>query len=221
LVFAPASLILTNYFLPLSEALGEYSMSMSMTDELITSTSDLYSNDINYIVSHIEEDETGYWARSLIKTVVSFYEAEVFILKCDLIKFCKEENIFILPEILMFLKDTKYDMKENGDIKEKYNQTTLKTDIKFIFKQFCDLRCFTLKADYSENRWSQLINTINVRNRLTHPKALTSQTVTEIEIEDCIASFEWFNANCTFFISQHSEYLKTKISTLKVLNKFT
>jgi hypothetical protein len=190
-------------------------MSMPMTDELIKSTSDLYIKDINFIASHIEEDETGYWARSLIKTVVSFFEADVFIQKCDLVNFCKEEYINISPEILMFLKNTKYDIRENGDIKQKYNQTTLKADIKFTFKQVCSLKFFTLKFGYSDRRWSQLLKTIDVRNRLTHPKTLADQTVTNSEVEDCVASLEWFFDNSRFFNAQDAESLEVRVRKLQ------
>tara|TARA_R110001599_G_scaffold239169_1_gene438762 strand:+ start:25 stop:588 length:564 start_codon:yes stop_codon:yes gene_type:complete len=184
-----------------------------MTSELIKNTSDLYIRDIQFISSHLEDDDSGYWARSLIKTIVSFYEADIFILKSELVKFCQKKQVNIQPNVLMYLKNMKYDIKDNGDIKEKYYQVTLKADIKFAFKQVCSLKGYILKADYNDSRWSQLVNTIGVRNRLTHPKSLTDQSITKEEIEDCISSYEWFMGNTNFFLTQDAEYYEKIIES--------
>ncbi|MDO7086676.1 hypothetical protein WNY51_06635 [Pseudocolwellia sp. AS88] len=189
---------------------------MSSSAQLFQDMEDLYTVDIDFIASNLDDDKNGYWARSLIKTVVSFYEAQVFTLKNELIEFCDENNISIPPEILMFLKNLKYEIKDNGNIKEKYFQTTLKAEIKFIFNQICNLQNFELKFGYDDVRWSQLLRTIEVRNRLTHPKALNEQVVTKDEVEDCVVSLVWFYDNTTSFIKQHSENLDQQIQNYKV-----
>ncbi len=189
---------------------------MTSSAQLFKDLEGLYAADINFIVNHLGDDENGYWARSLIKTVVSFYEAQVFTLKNELIEFCEENDIRISPDVLMFLKNLKYEIKDNGNIKEKYFQTTLKAEIKFIFNQICNLQNFKLKFGYDDVRWSQLLNTIEVRNRLTHPKALNEQVVTEKEIKDCVESLVWFYDNTTSFLNQHSDNLEKQIQSYKV-----
>ena len=124
--------------------LCEYEMSSSA--QLFKDLKDLYKVDIDFIVSHLDDDKNGYWARSLIKTVVSFYEAQVFTLKNELIEFCCENDITIPPYILMFLKNLKYEIKDNGNIKEKYFQTTLKAEIKFIFNQYVLFKTLNLNV---------------------------------------------------------------------------
>lgn len=188
---------------------------MSTSSDLIKSIEELYCADIDFIVSNLNNDQNGFWARSLIKTVVSFYEAQVHTLKNELIEFCTESETSIPPETLMFLKNTKYEIKENGSIKEKFFQATLKAEIKFIFNQIFLLQSFNLKFGYDDNRWSMLMNTIEVRNRLTHPKNLLEQTVNEIEIENCVQSLTWFYSNISHFIKQHSQNLESQIEIYK------
>jgi hypothetical protein len=187
---------------------------MSSSTQTIKDIKELYQVDIDFIASHLDDDKSGYWSRSLIKTVVSFYEAQVYTLKNELIDFCCENNISISPDVLMFLKNLKYVIKDNGNIKEKYFQTTLKTEIKFIFNEICNLQNFKLKFGYDDVRWAQLLKTIEVRNRLTHPKELSEQTVTDSEIKDCVVSLVWFYDNTTHFIKQHGQNLQTKIIQL-------
>ena len=188
---------------------------MSRSSDLIKDIEDLYRVDIDFIASNLTNDENGFWARSLIKTVVSFYEAQVHTLKNELIEFCGENDILIPPETLMFLKNTKYEIKDNGSIKEKFFQATLKAEIKFTFNQICLLQSFELKSGYDDNRWSMLMSTIEVRNRLTHPKNLLEQTVNEKEIENCVQSLMWFYDNTTHFIIQHAENLESEIEIYK------
>jgi hypothetical protein len=188
---------------------------MSTSSVLIKDIEDLYRVDIDFIASNLKNDANGFWARSFIKTVVSFYEAQVHTLKNELIEFCGENDIVIPPEALMFLKNTKYEIKDNGSIKEKFFQTTLKAEIKFIFNQICLLQSFELKYGYEDDRWSKLINTIEVRNRLTHPKNLLEQTVSEKEIENGVQSLMWFYDNTTHFIRQHTENLESEIEIYK------
>jgi gas vesicle protein len=189
-------------------------MQMSSSTQTIKDIGDLYEVDIDFIVSHLNDDKSGYWSRSLIKTVVSFYEAQVYTLKNELIDYCCENSISISPEVLMFLKNLKYEIKDNGNIREKYFQTTLKAEIKFIFNEICNLQKFELKFDYGDVRWAQLLKTIEVRNRLTHPKELAEQRVTDIEIEDCVVSLVWFYDNTTHFMKQHGQNLQRKVVKL-------
>jgi len=60
-----------------------------------------------------------------------------------------------------------------------------------------------------------LMNTIEVRNRLTHPKNLLEQTVNEKEIENCVQYLMWFYDNTIHFIKQHTKNLESEIAIYK------
>ncbi len=54
---------------------------MSEKSVFSQSMAELVGSDLEFIESHLNNDPYGFWARTLIKTAVSYIEAKLFILK--------------------------------------------------------------------------------------------------------------------------------------------
>lgn len=103
---------------------------------LLGDTSDLYHSEIEFILSNITNDPLGFWSRSLIRLTVTFFESEVFILKKNLLKYCEENKISLTAEITTLLNAKKYEIDDQGKIKEQYLQIKLTNDIKCTNHQY-------------------------------------------------------------------------------------
>lgn len=193
---------------------------------LIKDVSDLYHKDLSFIceqAAKADNNHFDFWNRVFIRTAISLVEAETYLWKVDLIDHCLRYEVVIPPEVLPFLINKKYDVDNHGKIKEKFLQLPLGSDIKFTFDQICKVRNFTLKVSFDDYRWGLLIDSIGVRNRLTHPKELGAQVVTNQERLNCMSAIEWFYFNSIDFTKQSTahkrkicEELKLQIEAIKL-----
>lgn len=195
---------------------------MNDSATLLGDTSDLYHSEIEFVLSNIKNDHLGFWSRSLIRLTVTFFESEIFILKKNLLKHCEENRISLSVQVTTLLNGKKYEIDDQGRVKEQYLQIKLSNDIKFTYAQIINIRDFRLKSEFSDIRWNKIAKTIKVRNRLTHPKKIEDQVVTQDEITECMQAYFWFHENNYYFYQQELDFLeeqnertKSQLSDLK------
>ena len=176
-------------------------------------------SDYKFIENNLNGDSGGFWSRTFIRTTISLIEAELFILKQEILTYCEENSIQLNPELLLLLNNKKYEINSNGQIKERLLQVRLKDDIKFSFSQIGNIKGHKLCKDFEDSGWSKVVSTILVRNRLTHPKMAEDINVSKQEVNDCKHAFKWFIKNLTYFLEQEKddieEQSKMKINELK------
>ncbi|GGY69639.1 hypothetical protein GCM10011613_12480 [Cellvibrio zantedeschiae] len=188
---------------------------MTESNNLLQDTSDLYGDEIIFVLENLRVNPNDFWSRSLIRLCISLFEAEVFILKKNLLKYCKEYNVPIKPEISTLLAGIKYEINDNGKVAERYFQIKMVSDIKFVFDQLRGIRGFTLKNKFSDSRWQCMEKTVKVRNRLVHPKLIEEQIVSEIEVNDCMSAYWWFSENINHIAEQELNFLEQETTNLK------
>lgn len=181
--------------------------------------SEIYDKDIQFVLDHINDDNYEFWRRELIRLSITLFEADVYLLKKDLLSYCNKFNISLNPEIILALQGKKFTIEGSGKLKEGYLPVKLTDDIKFLFNKITEIRGFSLKVDFQDNGWSDLQYTIKVRNRLTHPKSISEQSIEAIEIKKCISSYTWFYSNFNSFLQQHNYFLEKYISRIKMETK--
>jgi len=188
---------------------------MTESNNLLQDTADLYGNEIVFVLENFRANPNEFWSRSLIRLCVSLFEAEVFILKKNLLKYCNEYNVSIKPEISTLLTGIKYEINENGKVVERYLQTKMVSDIKFVYDQLKEIRSFKLKNTFSDPRWQCIAQTVKVRNRLAHPKLIEEQVVSESEVNDCMSAYWWFSENSYHIAEQELNFLEEEKTDLK------
>jgi hypothetical protein len=191
-----------------------------MSEELvpIEKITEILAKDLVFIEAHLGNDPDGFWARTLIKTVGSYVEAEVFLLKQELLRFCEREKIEINPEVDLFLNNRKFELGSNGKLKERIHQARVRDEVKFIFNQISMFKGQEQVAGFEIDGWNKLISTIEVRNRLTHPKSIDDLKVSEQEIKDSDDAFSWFVDNVVGFIRQDRAELERRLKGIKKQN---
>lgn len=164
--------------------------------------------DFKFVESNLNSDFSEFWSRTFIRTSISLIEAELFILKQDLIIYCRDNAIQISPEIALLLDSKKYEINSNGQVKERLLQVRLNDDIRFCFGQIKSFKGYKLYKEFDDSGWSKVISTIAVRNRLTHPKSSEDIVVSNQEVVDCKLAFNWFIKNVVFFLEQDKDEIE-------------
>ncbi len=176
-------------------------MSQPISD-IVQDVADVYRRDINFIIENLERgDETGYWARSLVRTTVSLIEAELYEMKLDILETMdlKQLDDDLTKQALLGRRP---DITDTGELRERENLIPLKNDLKFVLKKKCKIESLEMANDFNSSGWQSVLATIDIRNRLTHPKELEEQTVSDDEVEIAVSAFEWFYQKYSGFIEQ-------------------
>lgn len=162
------------------------------TKRLITDTADLYAREIEFIRGQFSDDPIEYWRRAYIRTTISFFEAQTYLLKNELLQYIEENGTDVLPEIKSLLSGNSYKTNQGGKTRKIIKPMKITDEIKFVFNQICEIKGHVLERSYVESGWNDLIKSVRVRNRLTHPKNLDEQYVTDAEKEQCHSALEWY-----------------------------
>ena len=176
-------------------------------EHLIENVADVYRYELEFLLENIEKNNSDFWSRSLIRTAVAFFESEIYVLKQDLLDYCARSAIQLDPSEVHALKGIRFDLKENGQLAEKPLNATLKSEIKFALNKVCEVRGFYLDESFESVGWQNVLKTISVRHRITHPKVLSDQYVKASEIDECWSAIVWFEQMTGGFLLQEAERL--------------
>jgi len=92
------------------------------------------------------------------------------------------------------LKEEGYTLKESGEVRIVPACLPLKQRVKLTTRIVARLRP-ECHIDFVEKGWQQLLASLDVRNRLTHPKTRLDMDVTETELVTALAGAAWWIIN--------------------------
>jgi len=109
-------------------------------------------------------------------------------LKSDVALF---QNVINPEEAVLLCDDVPY-VNSSGGIKLKSNNLSFITNFKFTFKMIEKVFKIDCNIDYSKTKeWNQLLNTVKIRNTLTHPKPNSILDISDENLKDCALSCQW------------------------------
>lgn len=187
---------------------------MRMDIQLLHSLSDaqkVLAEDLRLIKEALRENvESQCLRRQLIRAFASSLEAHVFYLK-RVVLFIKSAAFTTLlidsklrdaasrfvdmsfrTDELQLLRECNAEVNDSGTIRSSPKFIQVVRNIKFA--QDCYRRALKLstKLDYSNHGWSCLRNTVELRNKLTHPKSSEDLCVRDEDLRSFAAAEEWF-----------------------------
>ena len=136
-------------------------------------------------------DDVEYWKRSYLRSLCTFVEARVYLLKMEL----KAENHLIQnpdysQEMLGFLSGTEWSVGNNGEIKQRNKIISPVEELKAVIKILGSFYP-NLLWDFGSPRWSRVKDLYKSRNALVHPKSPADLFVSDKDIQQ----FELFRAD--------------------------
>lgn len=86
---------------------------------------------------------------------------------------------------------------QNGEAKERTAFYSIRDRMKLVLNLFYGLVMPGDKPDYSNSGWRDLVQSVSVRDRITHPKTIDDYSVSDQEVQILSKGVLWFT-NCIY-----------------------
>jgi hypothetical protein len=152
--------------------------------------------DINECKAYYKKSDSQFCRRMMCRTIFSSIEAIVNHMKqTALLLESDRRNVFSDAERLA-LRDVEYFIEDNGEVKERSARIRFKANLCFALSALAKVNrpSFVLKKD---DGWNALCKSLEVRDRITHPKNADSYLITDDEMEAIGDGWDWFGAAIT------------------------
>jgi hypothetical protein len=144
-----------------------------------------------------KDDENQFWRRTFIRTLFATIEGINYQFKrlALCVADCSALKLDTATETL--LKEESYELKNNGQVKT--SKAKLRTADNLLFSwNIVGVVCeVTNKVDQSGDDWQNFIESIKIRDRITHPKHLEDLNISDSNSETIFRTYFWFESNIT------------------------
>lgn len=146
--------------------------------------------------------------RNLVRSVFAFIEGNAYFLRQMLLKSFQD---VLSPEIQLALAEQQIEISGNGTVKKKAMRAGALNMLKLTFSSFETVLPNLSGVKCAGPDFESLVRSINVRDRLMHPKSARSLTVSDEEIRDIAQAFVWFGLMLMNIIKAANAALKEKV----------
>jgi hypothetical protein len=145
--------------------------------------------------SYLDNNPHSQFARrTYIRSIFSCIEGTIWILKdvCFNAKPIKGKRTMSVAEYAL-LKEESFELKNSGEPSTSAKFLRLPDNIKFTFKTINKLFRSEIDLKIDKKDWTDFLESLEIRHRITHPKKAISFVITDKEIERCKNTSSWFN----------------------------
>lgn len=136
-----------------------------------------------------------FWGRTEVRMVFAQLEGLTHSLKQAALDVSQITGVALTPEEVLLLQEKEYDLRQNGAINEKSARLRTLPNFLFAFKTFAKVCGVNHQLNLGGREYQQLQNALDVRDRLTHPRSVTSLEVTHEELGAMFAALTWVYSN--------------------------
>jgi hypothetical protein len=171
--------------------------------------------DVDLAISDLKKSDEQYLRRSTIRTIGSAIEGIIFHLKKIALS---QANTF--PDLYSelekaALREETYSINDNGQVQVRPMLLPTKTSIKLIIKMVDKKKKFLHEKSFNNTGWDELISSIEIRNKITHPKNISDLNITKKDINQALKAFNWTLALALRTGAVISENMEDRIASLK------
>lgn len=154
-----------------------------------------YHNELVDLQKLISFKEANTWNRNYIRTFVSLVEGISYRVRQNLLEKGTQNLITLDIEEIIILKEKLVELNNKGIIKIRDKFFPFESMFLFTFKIYARVhkKENLLKNELSKIGYSKLKNVVEIRNRITHPKAKMDVDVSGHEVKLADDAFEWFH----------------------------
>ncbi len=136
-----------------------------------------------------EDIESHLRRRVFLRTIASDIEGLINMLAYLLVSTPKN----LSTAEFSILNETQYELKENGEPKEKEKYYSCVAKWRLIVKIMeRSLGIEHWEVDFTDYDYNNFKNIFKIRNRITHPKIESSLNIEDTEMENCVNGYRWF-----------------------------
>ena len=161
-------------------------------DELLR-VSSVLRDDVTSLLDAFSEDWLSQpMRRSLVRASWAHIEGTVFATKRLLLRACDLGSVDLFSEEREFLSELLIVVDSAGNAKLHSKWFDTLENIKKTFKLAVSHFDLDWKPDFGTGGWQQLIQLLDIRHRLTHPKSAEQLDLTDSEVGTYRNGFAWF-----------------------------
>lgn len=139
-------------------------------------------------------DPSEFNKRTLIRTCAALVEGLSYQLRQVTLATLKETNLLSDGE-LAILQETKHQLSEQGQVKEKGNFQSTLPMLLFTLRVFAKNHGASFSPNTSDNGWNSLRNAFALRDRLMHPKSFEDLHVSDEAGAEFTAGIQWWDSS--------------------------
>lgn len=152
--------------------------------------------------------------RELIRTVFSGIEGLNWKLKQDVFEHADSIAKLSIHEMAALREET-YSLDDRGIVKTQPRFFPLPSAIRMVINIVKRYRP-GYEVDFNHVAWSNLKVSIEVRNRLVHPKDKSDLAVSDEEVKKCLSAFMWLLALVVEVLQETNIHMKELNETLQL-----
>jgi hypothetical protein len=138
----------------------------------------------------VKNEDTQTHRRDLVRTVFAAIEGLQWRLRQDVLAYSKP---YLTPHEHAALAEEAYNVDERGNVNVAARFLPLSASVRLVV-QIAQRHCPEYKLDLQHRGWANLKASVDVRNRLVHPKCLEDLSVASEEIQQTLSGFFWLLA---------------------------
>lgn len=180
------------------------------------------NQDIGAAIKLVRENPNNhFFRRTLIRTIFAMIEGAIYAMKQMILLQHNNKKFELTPAEHAILIEEGYELKENGQPKASVKFLKLAANLRFTLSIFAkNLTSLEYKFDATSHGWVNLLKSIDIRNRITHPKQDTDLLITDDEFGNALSASTWFSASFQELMEAGADYSKRE--TMKdIFSKLT
>ncbi|PJB00506.1 MAG: hypothetical protein CO128_00465 [Ignavibacteriales bacterium CG_4_9_14_3_um_filter_30_11] len=146
------------------------------------------SSDWKKMLDNIKSDYLYFRRRNYVKTVFSSIEGILFAMKRILLIHSDK----LSDEEIINLQEYKLVGPPEHKLKKKIHFLKTDENVKFVIRTYEKAKTTGFTTNLKEDDWEKFRLSIEIRNRITHPKHSSDLLISEDEIETVMQAHDWF-----------------------------
>lgn len=149
------------------------------------------ANDVVIAERELDEAEPQSRRRSYVRAVFALVEGVTFVMKQFALSVHESGGITFPSAELALLREEQYDL-DKGTPRTQQKFLKVADNMRFAFKMFAEAFQSTYILDTSVHHWQRFLVAIDVRNRITHPKAPDDLIISDDEMRRIQEVAAWY-----------------------------
>jgi hypothetical protein len=173
------------------------------------------SDDVVQAIRDLDEEDSPCRRRALVRAVFANIEGTVYYLKIRTLRRAKGNFSRFSPAELAMLREETYSVNARGHARTRRRYTPIPENFRFTMSMFMRGVLPNFRLDLTDDGWVAFCESVEVRNRITHPKSAESLDVTRAEIDLVNKAYRWFVRTTLLSFCNGIDYQDGELKRLK------
>jgi hypothetical protein len=151
--------------------------------------------DLQYHAKMLDTDGGQFWRRGFVRALFAFIEGAIYGMKQIAFVYRNQTGVSFSLGEQAILAEESYELNDKGDITIRGARLQLYKNIKFSFRAYAKAHMAEYEVKVGDEGWESFRKGVEIRDRLTHPKASAHMFVSDDEAEILRKTYVWFEDN--------------------------